>query len=164
MKYYIKLLVQPIFHWSCLGFLGSTGKQRQGLCVTCVLWDPVIQWAGCCSQLAEICWRMPNSTRLWASVDMPGHLGHVKLLCVGSPAAGPHGSPGDKKAPPAFVCALFFLVPLPRGTVGWGMQDRKVSQGALRQWPCSVPWEPAGCISGVPWEMANVIVRPLPLS
>lgn len=45
---------------------------------------------------------MPNTTRLYAYIDMPGHLGQLKLLCVGSPATGLHGSPGDKKDPPCF--------------------------------------------------------------
>lgn len=43
------------------------------------------------------------------------------------------GALATKRLLPAFVCSLFFLVPLPTGSVGWGMQDRKVSQGALRQ-------------------------------
>lgn len=107
---------------------------------------------------------MPNSTRLCVYIDMPGHLGHVKLLCAGSPAAGLHGSPGTKRILPGFCLHSVLSGPFAQGQCWVRDAGQEGQSGSTEPVALLSAMEQAECISGVPWKMANVAVRPLPLS
>lgn len=101
-----KATLQACISLELFGLLGQHRQTEAGAVCCLSFMGPVIYWAGCCSQVAETCWRMPNTSRLCAYIAMPDHLGHVKLLCVGGPAAGSR-EPWDKKDLPCLcLCSV----------------------------------------------------------
>lgn len=124
MKYNIRLYFKPIFHWRCLGFLGSTGRGRG--CVLPVfyggLWfsEQLLKPAG--RNLLEDAQQQEIMCLYWHAWSFGASETAALLLDLMEAL-------GTERILPAFVCTLLFLVSVSRGSVGWGMQDRMVSWG-----------------------------------
>lgn len=155
MKYHIRLYFKPIFHWSCLGFLGSTG--RAGGCVLPVfygaLWfsEQLLQPAG--RNLLEDAQQHEIMCLYWHAWSFGACETAALLLDL-------MGSPGTKRILSAFDCTLLFLVPVPRAVLGEGCR----TGGSVGGSEAGATLSATGAGRMHKWEMANVTVRSLALS
>lgn len=155
MKYNIRLYFKPIFHWRCLGFLGSTGRGRG--CVLPVfygaLWfsEQLLKPAG--RNLLEDAQQQEIMCLYWHAWSF----GHLKLQLYCWISWKPWGLKGSSLLL-SVPCSFWSLCP-----------------GAVLGEGCRTGWSVGGSeaeamLSAMgagrmhKWEMANVTERPLPLS